>query len=155
VPWVDANGEITGDTCPSCEGYAQAERELRNYRARVTRLENEAERNAVAKRDGKLWNETLAYWCEAFPEKRISSKGIKSARAAKFFQRLEAGATPEDVRYAIDGAKFWRYVVFGKRQRKGSPSDLAVDLEHIVSVGNDAQFDSLVERGRDAEDVRW
>lgn len=157
MPWIDpTTGEVTGDTCPSCDGYSHLERELRNYRSKVTRLEREAERQAVAKRDGKLWKETLEYWCAAFPDKRISSKGIKSARATKFFQRLEAGATPEDVRYAIDAAKVWRYVVFGKRQKSGCRSDLAIDLEQIVSVGNDAQFDSLIERGREmAKEVGW
>lgn len=149
MPWVDEDtGEVTGDTCPTCEGYAHLEREARNLRAKITRLENEAERQAVAKRDGAQWKAILAYWQEAFPDKRISSKSIKSARATKFFLRLEAGATPEDVRYAIDAAKVWRYIVFGKRVKSGSKSDLAVDLEHIVSVGNDAQFDGLVELGR-------
>lgn len=148
-PWVDATtGEVLGDTCPDCEGYSRLERDLRTARAAITRLERDAERNLVAKRDGKLWLETIEYWCKAFPEKRVTSKGIKSARATKFFQRLEAGATPEDVRYAIDAAKVWKYVVFGKRQKSGSKSDLAIDLEHIVSVGNDAQFDGLVEKGR-------
>lgn len=149
MPWVDGNGEVTGDTCPSCEGYSQIERDLRNYRAKVTRLEHDAERNLVAKRDGKLWKEIVAYWEQVFPDKKITSKGIKSARATKYFQRLEAGAKPEDVQYAIDAAKVWRFVVFGKRQRSGSKSDLAIDLEHIVSVGNDAQFDGLVEKGRE------
>lgn len=155
MPWYNPEtGEIT-DTppddyvCPTCEGYSRIERELRVMRAKITRLENDAERNIVAKRDGKLWKDTLAYWQKAFPDKRISSKGIKSARATKFFQRLEAGATPEDVRYAIDAAKVWQFVVFGKRQKSGSKSDLAIDLEHIVSVGNDAQFDRLVEIGRE------
>ncbi len=149
-PWVDAEtGEITGDTCPTCEAYGLLERETRNYRAKITRLENDAERNLVAKRDGKIWQEAIAYWEKAFPDKRVTSRGIKSARATKFFQRLEAGATPEDVRFAIDAAKVWQWVVFGKRQRSGSKSDLAIDLEHIVSVGNDAQFDGLVEKGRE------
>lgn len=149
MPWVDENGEVTGDTCPSCQGYSHIERELRNMRSKVTRLENDAERNLVAKRDGKVWQDAIAYWEHTFPEKRVTSKGIKSARATKFFQRLEAGATPEDVQYAIDAARVWRYVVFGKRQRSGSQSDLSIDLEHICSVGNDAQFDRLVELGRE------
>lgn len=151
TPWVDENGEVTGDTCPTCEGYSQLERDLRNARTKITRLEREAERATVAKRDGNLWKETVAFWEAAFPEKRITSKGVKSARATKYFQRLEAGAKPEDVRYAITAAKTWRYVVFGKRQKSGSKSDLAIDLEHIVSVGNDAQFDRLVELGREME----
>src|ERR1039458_8351870 len=149
MPWVDsATGEVTGDTCPTCEGYALAEREARNYRTKISRLENDAERNLVARRDGATWKAILEYWSEAFPDKRISSRGIKSARATKFFLRLEAGATPEDVRHAIDAAKVCRFVVYGKRCRTGSKSDLAVDLEHVVSVGNDAQFDGLVELGR-------
>jgi hypothetical protein len=148
---VNDNGEVTGEVCPSCEGYSQVERELRNYRSKVTRLENEAERNAVAKRDGKLWKETLAYWQAAFPEKRISSKGIKSARATRLFQRLEAGATPEDVRHAIDAARSVPYVVYGRRVKSGSRADLAVDLEDVVSVGHDARFDELVELGREME----
>lgn len=155
MPWVNEHGEITGDTCPNCEGYAAIERELRNYRTKVTRLEREAERQEVAKRDGKVWKEALAYWQEKFPDKRVTSKGVKSARATKFFQRLEAGATPEDVNYAVDAAKVWQYVVFGKRQRSGSKSDLAIDLEQIVSVGNDALFDFLVEKGREMEGPGW
>lgn len=147
MPWVDANGEVAGEVCPSCEGYSQVERDLRNYRSKVTRLENEAERNAVAKRDGATWKAILEYWSEAFPDKRISSRGIKSARATKFFQRLEAGATPEDVQFAIDAAKAWPYVVYGKRRQTGAASDAATDLQDIVSVGNDAQFDHLVELG--------
>lgn len=156
MPWVDPDtGEITGDECPTCEGYRHLEREARNLRAKITRLENEAERNAIAKRDGKVWKDTFAYWEKAFPEKRVTSKGVKSARATKVFQRLEAGATPEDVRYAIDAAKVWRYVVFGKRQKSGSKSDLAIDLQEIVAVGNDAQFDKLVELGREMEQEAW
>jgi len=152
MPWVDANGEVTGETCPSCFGYAQVERELRNYRAKVTRLENEAERNAVAKRDGKLWKETIAYWEAAFPDKRVTSKGIKSARATKYFQRLEAGAKPEDVRYAIDAAKTWQWITFGRRTKAPTAqSKPAVDLEDICSVGSDAQFDWLAQKGREIE----
>lgn len=158
MPWVDENGELSDD-CPNCadlDANVQVmERELRRYRAKITRMENEAEHALVAKRDGKLWKETLAYWQKAFPEKRVTSKGIKSARATKFFQRLEAGATPGDVRYAIDAAKVWRYVVFGKRQKSGSKSDLAIDLEHICSVGNDAQFDHLCELGRAMKEPGW
>lgn len=155
MPWVDENGAVTGDTCPTCAAYALVERDLRNYRAKVTRLENDAERNAVAKRDGATWKAILSYWQAAFPDRRISSKGIKSARATKFFQRLEAGATPEDVHYAIDAAKVWQFIVFGKRQKSGSKSDLAIDLEQIVSVGNDAQFDGLVEKGREMREDAW
>lgn len=149
MPWVDANGEITGDVCPACEGYTILERDLRNARSKITRLERDAERNEVSKRDGATWKAALEHWCQAFPDKRISSKGIKSARATKYFQRLEAGATPEDVNLAVDAARVWQYVVFGKRQKSGSQSDLAIDLEHICSVGNDAQFDRLVEIGRE------
>lgn len=156
MPWLDEEtGEITGDTCPTCEGYTRLEREMRNLRTQITRLQNEAERQLVTKRDGKLWKDTLNYWMEAFPEKRVTSKDIKSARATKLFQRFQAGALPEDVRYAIDAAKVWRYVVFGKRQKSGSQSDLAIDLEQIVSIGNDAQFDSLVELGRKMAEERW
>lgn len=159
MKWIDDNGELH-DACPQCVVYednlTRIEMEVRNYRSRITRLENDAERNLVAKRDGAVWKDIIAYWERAFPGKRLTSKGIKSARATKFFQRLEAGATPEDVRYAIDAAKVWQYVVFGKRQKSGSRSDLAIDLEHIVSVGNDAQFDRLVELGRAMEtDPGW
>lgn len=157
MPWVDSNGEVTGDTCPTCEGYSHLERDLRNYRSRLTQMERKAERELVAKRDGKTWKEILAYWEAAFPDKRISSKGIKSARATKFFQRLEAGATPEDVRYAIEAARALPYVVYGKRVKTGSKSDLAIDLEDIVSVGADARFDALVECGREmaAKELPW
>lgn len=155
-PWVDDQGEVTGDVCPSCEGYGKVERDLRNARTAITRLERDAERNLVAKRDGKVWTEALAHWQRVFPDRRVTSKGIKSARATKFFQRLDAGATPEDVRHAVNAAKVWAYVVFGKRVKTGSKSDLAVDLEHICSVGNDAQFDDLCQKGREiAEGVGW
>jgi len=50
----------------------------RNYRAKITRLENDAERNLSRKRDGRVWKDVLIYWQEAFPEKRLTSKGIKS-----------------------------------------------------------------------------
>lgn len=157
--WVDENGEIH-DECPDCVRYEanlqMMEREARNYRAKITRLENDAERNIVAKRDGATWKALLAYWQAAFPDRRVTSKGIKSARATKVFQRLEAGATTEDIQYAVDAAKVWQWVVYGKRQKSGSKSDLAVDLEHIVSIGNDAQFDDLVAKGRAmSEDVGW
>lgn len=156
MPWVNSNGEITGDTCPSCEGYSLLEREARNYRAKITRLENEAERNLIAARDGATWKAILAYWQAAFPDKKISSKGIKSARATKFFQRLEAGATSADVEYAIDAAAQVPYVVYGRRVKTGSRADLAVDLEDICSVGHDARFDELVELGRElAQDAAW
>ena len=156
MPWVDSNGEVTGDNCPACEGYSHIERELRNMRSKITRLENDAERNAVARRDGATWKATLEYWQEAFPEKRISSRGIKSARATKFFQRLEAGATVEDVRYAIDAAKVWRWVTFGRRTKAATDkSNPAMDIEDIVSVGNDSQFDALVERGRKMAGEQW
>lgn len=162
MPWLNADtGEVTDEppseyVCPTCEAYGLLERDLRNYRSKVTRLENDAERNLVAKRDGKDWQEIIAYWEQAFPDKRLTSKGIKSARATKFFQRCDAGAMLEDIRFAIDAAKVWRWVVFGKRQKSGSNSDLAIDLEHICSVGNDAQFDRLVELGREmAKDVGW
>lgn len=142
--------------CESAEVQVTAmERERRADRSARAKAEKAVERFVEAKRDAKVWKEAIAYWCEAFPDKRVTSKGVKSARATKFFQRLDAGATVEDVRYAIDAAKVWQYVVFGKRQKSGSRSDLATDLEHICSVGNDAQFDGLVEIGRALEREAW
>lgn len=157
MPYADVETGELFEGCPHCEqARAEAEaqvlameRERRSDRIARGKAEKVADRAEVARRDGKVWKEILAYWEQAFPDKRISSKGIKSARATKLFQRLEAGTTSEDVRYAIDAAKVWRWVVYGKRQRNGSQSDLAIDLQDVVSVGNDAQFDRLVELGRE------
>lgn len=149
-------GEQYEGPCPNCaerEQWAEAqvrkmEMERRGDRAKVTRMENAAERDLVRRRDGATWEHALEQWLAAFPDKRPSSKSIKSARATKFFQRLEAGATPDDVDDAIRGAKAYPYVVYGKRVKSGSKSDLANDLEDIVAVNSDRQFDALVEIGR-------
>lgn len=154
-PWVDPETGEASDGCPECENaelqVRMMEMELRRYRSKVTTLENAAERDTVAKRDGSLWNAVLAEWLRVFPDKKPSAKGIKSARATRYFQRLEAGAQPEDVFSAIRGAKEYPYVVYGKRTRTGSKSDEATDLQDICSVKNDAMFDWLRDAGRTAQ----
>lgn len=147
MPWVDEQG-VVSETCPNC---LHAERELRNYRAKITRLLNEAESAKVAKRDGKVWLEAIEHWILAFPGRRITSKGIKSERATIFFQRLDAGASEQDVRDAVVGAKEFPYIVYGKRTKTGSKSDLAVDLVDVCK--HDTQFDFLVEVGRKAREA--
>jgi hypothetical protein len=160
VPWVDPEtGEMTNE-CPGCDEtrrYAEIqmremELELRKMRARVTRAENQLEAAEVGKRDGKVWKELLGYWQLKFPERRITSKNVKSARATKVFARLDAGAQIGDFQLAIDGAHAFPYVVFGKRVKTGSPSDLAVDLEDIASIKKDKDFDWLVAAGMEARE---
>lgn len=154
--WVNPEtGEVAEAECPHCEemkAWAEAqvhglELEARRFRARITRLENEAEAAQVAKRDGKVWKEFLRCYKLAFPDRRLTATGIKSATATKFFLRLESGATEEDVKNALAGAVAYPYVVFGKRVKSGSRSDLAVHPQHIVSPDNDANFDFLRDAG--------
>lgn len=160
--WVNSEtGEVVEGDCPRCANvieHAEAqlramEMELRQKRAKITRLERQADRETVAKRDGAVWKDVLAYWLEAFPDKRPSAKGIKSARATKVFMRLESGANVEDVKLSIDGARLYPYVVFGKRQKSGSKSDLADDLEQIMAINRDHEFDFLRDAGRAARDA--
>lgn len=155
--WIDDDGELH-DRCPLCEGTVREseiqmhamELELRRYRSRVTRLENEAEAAKVAKRDGKTWEEVLRCYRLAFPEKRLSATGIKSETATKVFERLATGTSVEDLKDAIAGAMQFPFVVFGKRTRSGSASDRADHLRDIVSVNNDANFDFLRDVGHTA-----
>lgn len=156
--WVDTTtGEIYEGPCPNCAERAQwaedqvraLEMEKRALRTKVTKAERAAEHATMAKRDGAVWQEALSCWLAHFPHKKPSGVGIKSARATKFFQRLETGATLLDVQDAIRAAKVVPYIVYGRRVKAGSKADLSDDLEQIVSVGNDAQFDRLVEIGRE------
>lgn len=154
--WANtATGELYEGECPRC---AQAEdeaaiqvqhmeRELRSMRSKVTKMERQIERDEVKKRDGAMWKRILSAWLEAFPDKRPTAKGVKSARATKVFLRLEAGAAEDDILDAIRGAQEYPYVVFGKRQKRGSASDLADDLEDIVALKRDKEFDFLREAG--------
>src|SRR5689334_6283216 len=137
-PWINEHGELSDD-CPQCEATRRdceiqiggLERDLRGWRSKATRAENKLEAAEVGKRDGKLWKETVAYWQQKFPNQRITSKGVKSSRATKYFLRLDAGAMPEDFLLAIDGAHSLPYVVYGARRASGSKADLRIDLEHI------------------------
>ena len=156
MSWVDTEtGEIADAQCPHCEETKEwaetqvraCEMELRRFRSKVTKLENEAERQAVARRDGAAWKEFLRCYQLAFPAKRLTATGIKSATATKFFVRLESGATVEDTINAIAGAYVYPYVVFGKRVKTGSKSDHAIHPQDILSVNNDALFDSLRDAG--------
>jgi hypothetical protein len=148
-------GEMVEGDCPFCadlrietEGQLVAmERELRQKRSKITKLENAAERDLVKKRDAAAWKDVLSAWMIAFPTKKPSATGIKSARATKVFMRLESGSSVEEIKNAIAGAMIYPYVVFGKRQKSGSRSDLADDIQEIVSVNNDANFDFLRDVG--------
>jgi hypothetical protein len=150
-------GEMVEGDCPYCadlrvetEGQLVAmERELRQKRSKITKLENAAERDLVKKRDAAAWKDVLSAWMIAFPTKKPSATGIKSARATKVFMRLESGSSVEEIKNAIAGAMVYPFVVYGKRQKTGSRTDDASDLQDIVSTNNDANFDFLCEVGRD------
>lgn len=159
--WINQEtGEVLEADCPRCaetrdEAETQVgaiEREIRKYRTKVTKLERAAERDEVKRRDGAVWKQILEAWREAFPGKKVRSTDIKSARATKVFLRLERGASIEDCLDAIEGARQFPYVVFGKRQKSGSRSDLADDLEHIMAVNRDHEFDFLADVGRKARE---
>lgn len=160
MPWVDPEtGEAT-DECPICEATRRdceaqiisLERDLRTWRMRTSKAEAKAVEIEESKRDGAEWKRVVAYWQSKFPNKKITSKSMKSSRATAYFQRIDAGAGEDDFFLAIDGAVKLPFVVYGSRRASGSGSDLRVDLQHIASIGNDAQFDALVEAGRRARE---
>jgi hypothetical protein len=140
------------DDCPICLGHdvqvSGLERDLRTKRGALTKLERAAERETVKRRDGAVWNRILSAWLEAFPDKKPSATSVKSARATATFLRLQSGATEDDFLAAIRGAREYPYVVYGKRQRKGSRSDLADDLQHIAAINRDHEFEFLRDVGR-------
>lgn len=154
--WIDhETGEMVEGPCPFCAATTKAaevqvsamEAELRAKRAKITKLESAAERALVAKRDTTTWNTILAAWREAFPDRKTSATSVKSANATACFLRLESGAVLDDILCAIRGAKEYPFVVYGRRVRSGSKSDLAVSLRDIVSVNNDGNFDILRDVG--------
>lgn len=154
-PYIDtATGEVY-ESCPRCEAAEveaetqifRMEQERRQDRAARTKAENALEAAETGRRDEKLWLELFDCWRLAFPEKRPTTKAVKSARATAVFKRLTAGATPEDIKDAIAGAMVYRYVVFGKRVTNGSRTDDGSDLADIVSPDNDRNFDFLSEEG--------
>jgi hypothetical protein len=154
--WANTEtGELREGDCPECadtkewaeEQVRALELERRKDRAKITRLERAAERDQVARRDGATWQRIRDHWLAAFPELKPTSLGIKSARATQVFLRLEAGATEADIMAAIDAAREWRWIVYGKRTKSGSKHDLAIDLEQIVSTKHDHLFDLLVTEG--------
>lgn len=158
TPFVDTESGEIHESCPDCERMQTAaddqvrlmERELRTMRAKIAKLEREAEYDPVKARDGATWKRLLAAWLEAFPDKRPTAKGVKSARATQVFLRLESGATIEDFEDAIRAAREYPYVTFGKRTRTGAANDRKDDLQDIASVKNDAMFDWLRDAGRAA-----
>jgi len=161
-PWLDPDTGEVGGECPLC-GDVRAETEaqmramemdLRRWRAKCSKLENAAERELVAKRDGAAWKEFLRCYKAAFPEKRLSATGVKSATATDFFLRLQAGTDLEGVKNAIAGAVVYPYIVYGRRVKSGSRSDLANHPRDILSVNNDANFDFLVEVGAEVRGLR-
>ena len=153
-------GEVYEGPCPACahvedEAAIQVramELELQKMRSKVTHMERQADRDAVAKRDGATWKRLLNAWLEAFPNKRPTAKGAKSARATHAFLRLESGATIEDFEDAIRGAKEFPFVTFGKRTKTGAAGDRKDDLQDIAAVKNDAMFDWLRDAGRAARE---
>lgn len=150
-------GEVieSSSPCPLCAVTEDAaeiqvhgmELERRKDRAALTRMRNEMEAAEVGRRDKALWQELLDCWLLAFPDKKPTAKGIKSARATAVFQRIERGAMPEDIKNAIAGAMVFRYVVYGRRVANGSRTDDGSDLADIVSPDNDRNFDFLAEEG--------
>lgn len=156
MAWINSEtGELADAECPHCAATKEwAENQVRSMeierrkdRAAVTRMKNEMEAQKVAKRDASVWKEALRCWQLAFPSKRPTSTGVKSARATAFFQRLEAGATLEDVLDVIAGGMRYPYVVYGVRRESGSPSDRKDDLQDLMHLGNDGQFDMLRDVG--------
>lgn len=154
-PYVDTESGELYDGCPICEETIRnaetqivaMEQERRRDRAARTAAENKLEAAEIGKRDKSAWDEILGAWLLAFPGKSPKAKTIKSARATKVFQRIERGASVEDVKDAIAGAMVYRYVVFGKRVTNGSRTDDGSDLADIVSPDNDRNFDFLAEEG--------
>lgn len=138
--------------CPVCLGrdvqVGKMERELRAARGKVTKLEREREVQKVAKRDGAVWKRILGAYREAFPDKRLSATGIKSARATAVFQRMEQGATVEDWLAVIRGGKEYPFVVYGERRRSGSQADRADDLQDFAHLHKDRLFEFLRDAGR-------
>lgn len=158
LPYVDTEtGEVFPE-CPHCEQARREaevqivamERELRSYRSRLTRAENALQAHEQSKRDGAVWKAALKHWQETFPDRRITSKSIQSQRATIYFQRLGAGASPEDVDLAVTAAREYPYVVYGRRRKSGAKSDMAIDIIDICK--NDVMFDWLVSKGREMAD---
>lgn len=155
-PYVDTDSGEIFEGCPHCESTRRdceaqiigLERDLRTWRMRTTKAEAKAVQIEESKRDGAEWKRVVAYWQSKFPNKKITSKSMKSSRATAYFQRVDAGAGEDDFFLAIDGAVRLPFVVYGSRRASGSGSDLKIDLQHIASIGNDAQFDALVDAGR-------
>jgi hypothetical protein len=150
--WVDPETGEASEDCPNCADLEDQvrglEMEARRFRTKITQLKNAAEADVVAKRDKSTWATILGEWKRTFPERRTSATSIKSASATKAFMRLEAGATVDDVLCAIRAAKTYPHIVYGRRVKTGSKSDLSVGIQEILSVNNDANFDFLVEVGR-------
>lgn len=158
--WIDQEtGEIYEGSCPECERVKddcalqvrEQDRELAKIRVRVGKAERAVDREAIAKRDGATWATIREAWLRAFPDKKPTATGVKSARATQVFLRLAQGATVDDFLDAIEGAKHHPFVTFGKRTATAtSKSKRADDLEDIASVKSDAMFDWLVMNGRAA-----
>lgn len=132
----------------------EADREAKRLRSKVRRLESQVERDKVKNRDKALWTRVLEYWQATFPDKKITAKGHKSARATAVFLRVEQlQESMSDVdaertfKLAIRGAMALPYVVYGKRRATGSTHEAAIDLTDIASVTDDRKFDALVEAG--------
>lgn len=156
----------TGETfegdheCPNCS-QTQAEceaimrgmeREARSRLARITKLENDVERDKVKHRDKALWDRILERWTETFPKTRITAKKHTSARATDVFLRIEAGATEQDFMDAIAGAREYPYLDWERtRVKKPDPKGgrVAIDLQDIAHLKRDALFEFLVNKGRE------
>ena len=155
--WINREtGEIQEGECPMCERTREdceiqvrgLELEARKARSKITKLERMAEKEAIAKRDGATWKRLLDAWLAAFPDKRPTAKGIKSARATAVFQRLGQGATEQDFHDAILGAKEYPYVTFGKRTKTATKQSARMDdLQDIAAIHSDAMFDWLRDAG--------
>lgn len=154
--WANTEtGELVEGPCPYCAGTVEecdaiVSRVEKNRHADIlarAKAEKALERDVVAKRDGADWQRIVTHWKETFPQIKATSLSIRSNRATHTFIRIERGCSVDDVLAAIDGAKEWPYVVFGKRVRTGSRSDLGIDIEDIVSIKHDRNFDFLLSEG--------
>lgn len=151
--WINqATGELLPGPCPKCAEHeadvGALENEVRRWRRAVTRLQKTIDGDVTARRDGALWAELTAYWIERCGKKPDALVPMKGIRATLVFRLLEAGASVEKVKLAIDGAALAPYKSYGHRTAKKFGKRLD-DLKDICK--DEAEFEALVAIGEAGE----
>lgn len=129
-------GEVAG--CPRCrevavEDVAHLEGELRKAHRKIARLEADKQREREGDPQRHQIIELIERWKMATGHPRANAH--TADRFDLIRARLREGYTVEDIELALDGLGHFRFVVDGRRSRKGQRHQRFDQLSNALSNG--------------------